>query len=165
MDRSRRGLARLPHLVRRFFRSLRARRPDAATQLWVATLLTRHQASVFWEQPVADQVHAVRVARAVEEAAPQRADLMCAALLHDIGKRHARLGTMGRSAATVRGWFGLVGNGRVRAYLDHPARGADELRALGAGAVVVAFAEHHHDERPAQIDPDDWRLLIECDDE
>lgn len=114
-----------------------------------------------------DRRHAVTVARRVEAAlgtsgdaasprrlAPPRAVLV-AALLHDVGKVEAGLGTVGRVVATLAGlaggrrcagtwatrsgWLGQLGR-----YLCYPALGADLLAAAGSDPLAVAWAAQHH---------------------
>jgi putative nucleotidyltransferase with HDIG domain len=158
-------VASLGHLVRRFRSSLQARRPGAADQEWVAGILSRPASTVFFSQPSADQAHGIRAGRHVAEASPNRADLITAALLHDVGKRVSRLGTVGRSLATAFGFLRLPMPARMRRYLDHGVIGAAELSSLRMPEIVVAFAEHHHGPRPEGIAPDDWDLLLGADDE
>ncbi len=113
----------------------------------------------------ADQRHAYRAARFAEQRSPQRPDLVRAALLHDVGKRHARLGILGRVLASLLRQLRLEGYGRVAVYLDHPAIGAAELEETGAEPLVVEFALHHHGKRPRTIHPDDWAVLFAADHE
>jgi putative nucleotidyltransferase with HDIG domain len=155
--------ARLGHLVRRFFAVLRARPLSPAEQAEAAALLRRAEGGPFWAQPVADQRHALEAARIVAGLAPGRRDLARAALLHDIGKRHARLGIVGRSLASGLELVGLPAPGRLGRYLAHGPEGAAELEALGAEPIVVAFARHHHGEPPAGIDRSDWAALAASD--
>jgi len=153
------------HLVRRFFGTLRSRRPSPADQLWVGPVLSHDLARLFWAQPAADQAHGVSAARRAAEAAPGRDDLVRAALLHDVGKRHARLGVIGRSLASTMAILRVPTRGRYAAYLDHGERGAADLEAAGADPLTVAFARHHHGTRPDDIDPVDWALLVRADEE
>ena len=151
------------HLVARFVRSLTASRPGIADQALVAHHLRAPEATVFWRQPVPDLDHALRGARHVLTGAPDRTDLVRAFLLHDIGKRHARLGTLGRSIVTALAMLRLPVGGRGRRYLDHAEIGARELADLGAPPLVVGFARHHHHQAPTGIDPADWGLLVAAD--
>ncbi len=91
------------------------------------------------------------VAREVVSALGQAATrpVVAAALLHDVGKVEAGLGTLARVPATL---VGLVagrerassGRGRVARYLRHDAIGAELLTAAGADALTVAWAREHH---------------------
>lgn len=156
-------MKRLVHLVRRFLRSWTSRRPRPGDQAWIAGLLAVRLRKVFWDQPVPDQAHALRGARQLAGHAPGNPDLVRAFLLHDIGKRHARLGTLGRSLATVGSLLHFPVRGRYRTYLDHGRIGAEELRRLGASAMVVSFALHHQFGRPEGFDPGEWELLVAAD--
>ena len=103
--------------------------------------------------------------------------MLAAALLHDIGKIDADLGTWGRVvatlAATVAGrdtatrWITKRGlAGRIGRYLQHPEIGADLLAVAGSVPLTVAWAKEHH--TPAEawtIDPAIGRVLFEVDDD
>ena len=125
--------------------------------------LRPEEAAPFAEQPVADQRHAYQAAVLVGTARGDRPDLVRAALLHDLGKRHSRLGWFARSAVTLFDLVGIRWRGRGQAYLEHGRLGADELAALGAEPVVVSFARNHHSQCPPEIAPDDWMLLMTAD--
>ena len=103
--------------------------------------------------------------------------VLAAALLHDIGKIDAGLGTWGRVVATVvarvagrdtaKRWIARRGyTGRIGRYLHHPEIGADLLAAAGSAPLTVAWAKEHH--TPAEawtIDPAIGRVLFEVDDD
>lgn len=153
----------LPHLGRRFLRSLSARRPDPAGQIVISQYVAGELAELFWDQPVADQAHAVRVAHRVLDSGLDRSELVRAALLHDVGKRHSRLGTVGRSIATLLALIRLPRPPRARLYLEHAESGGAELEDLGAEAIVVEFARFHHSERPEHVDEQSWAVLVNAD--
>ncbi|NNC92823.1 MAG: hypothetical protein HKN80_10060 [Acidimicrobiia bacterium] len=151
------------HLMARMVGSLRARPLSPREEAEVAGLLDDRWAALFWEQPVMDQRHAIDAARFVLAARPGDRDLARAALLHDVGKRHAGLGVPGRVAATVLALLRLPAPGRLGVYLDHARRGADDL--AGAGELIEAYARHQDGERPEAVPPAAWRLLKEADGE
>jgi hypothetical protein len=151
------------HLVRRFFGVLGAHPLRPAEQAWVASLLRPAEWALFWGQAAADQRHAFACARAARAALPERDDLARAALLHDVGKRHADLGALGRSLATTLRFLRLPAHGRLAAYLAHAATGAADLAAAGAEPVVVDFARHHHAPRPEGLPSADWDVLCRVD--
>jgi len=156
--------ARPLHLVGRFLDVTLARPLRPAEQAEIAALLrTGAERSMYWDQPRADQRHGLSAARRIRSAQPNRADLVRAALLHDVGKRRARLGPIGRSLATILGRLGIEGARRFSDYLDHGRIAARELGRDGAEALVVAFALHHHRDRPEQISREDWDLLQAAD--
>jgi putative nucleotidyltransferase with HDIG domain len=152
----------LAHLARRFFGSIRARRPGPIDQMLVANSLTPAESEVFWSQPVADLAHAVRSARSLN---PERRDLIRAALLHDVGKRKSGIGTIRRSLATALSIVRIPIGGGLARYLDHGEIGARELEEMGCEALVVQFARHHHDSRPSGVDEADWNTLLASDHE
>jgi hypothetical protein len=144
-------LARTGHLARRFAGSLRARPLAAADVGWVQSLLTPAELAVWERLGPADRAESVAVARRVARALGDRAEpvLVAAALVHDVGKVHARLGTVGRSAATVLA--AAVGHRRARRfanrvgrYVNHDELGGADLRAAGARPELAAWAEAHH---------------------
>jgi hypothetical protein len=104
----------------------------------------------------------------VETALGADADrpVLAAALLHDVGKVTARLGTYGRVVATVAGaatgrrhvdaWTSSRGfTRRVGLYLRHPRLGADMLALAGSDPLTVTWALEHH------VPPDDWTVAPE----
>lgn len=152
------------HLAARFFDVLRARRLRPTEQLEVAALLEgEEEARLFWSQGTADQRHGLQSARRVQAQRPEARRLARAALLHDVGKRHAGLGIMGRTVAAIVERLHLRPAGRVAVYLDHGARGAEDLEGAGSEPLVVQFARHHHRERPPAIDAGDWMVLQDAD--
>jgi len=153
----------LPHLARRFFGSLQAAPLSPADQAEAAALLRGAERPLFWGQAPADQRHGLECARAVLAGCPGRRDLARAALLHDVGKRHARLGPIGRALATTLGFLHLPARGGAAAYLAHAVLGAADLAATGAEPLVVGYARHHHTGRPADISPEDWTALYRAD--
>ena len=85
-----------------------------------------------------DRRHSVEVARRFHAAAAGRDGAeMAGALLHDVGKVEAGLGTFGRVAATIVG----PRTDRFRRYHDHEAIGAGLAAAAGADPVTVALIE------------------------
>ena len=122
----------------------------------------------FFDQPVIDQRHGYVSAVLIAKAFPDRRELVRAALLHDLGKRHARLGVIGRSLVTGLAKVGLKRlidreGGRADLYLRHGELAAEELYQLGAEPLAVAFARAHHGSRPEEIDAADWKLLVSAD--
>lgn len=142
---------------------LRAGHLSAAEEEFVGFRLDHGLRGVFFEQAAADQRHGLEAARHVISAGVDDPDVEIAALTHDIGKRHARLGVMGRVAATVMIKGRLPLPARFLAYRDHGAAAAEELAALGAPALAVEFARHHHGPRPATIDQVTWGVLVDAD--
>lgn len=126
------------HLVRRFVGSLSRRAPDAAAVQWAVGHMLAEEAVLWSAMPVQDRRHSIEVARRFVAAEPHatRAEV-AGALLHDVGKGEAALGTMGRVVATVVG----PRTARLRAYHDHEAVGARMLTEAGSDAVTVALVQ------------------------
>jgi hypothetical protein len=141
---------------------------DAEHQLWLRMARPDRRHAV----GVARRVEASLAGRAASPADDSRRAVLAAALLHDVGKLDADLGTLGRVATTMvtatgagRRWATRAGTaeGRgplhrpwrhpsqwqdaVAAYRDHPRIGGAYLRAAGSPALTVAWAAEHH-QRP-----------------
>lgn len=159
------------HLSRRFFAALSNRGPSETDRAWVESVLSAQQYALWARQYRPDRRHSALMARKVERwlANQLRSDalatsmvesdstdwVIAAALLHDVGKIEANLGTWGRVFATVvikvvgservaqwtkqRGW-----RGRVASYLQHPEIGAELLRDAKSDPGTVAWAAEHH---------------------
>lgn len=151
------------HLIRRFLDVATARRLTGAESAMVSGWLTPELAELFFAQNRADRRHGHHAALSVIASGVEDRDVVIAALMHDIGKRHARLGIVGRSLASVLILLGLPLTDRMRAYRDHGLIGARELGSVSAPALAIDFAIHHHRERPESIDPGTWETLISAD--
>jgi hypothetical protein len=126
-----------------------------------------------------DRRHAHGVARDVERALGHEATppVLAAALLHDVGKIDAGLGTYGRVVATVsaavagremaHAWVTRTGfTRRVGLYLLHPSIGGDLLELAGSDPLTVAWArEHHRPEADWTVPVEVGRVLKACDDD
>lgn len=153
------------HLVKRFFGSLWPVGPRRADEEWVATVLGEGELGLWRRMANADRRHAVGVARRVERALGDEAtaSVLAAALLHDVGKINAGLGTYGRVVATLAGmaagrdtareWSRRGGfTRRVGLYLRHDALGGDLLAMADSDPLTVAWAREHH------LPPDRWTV-------
>jgi HD domain len=144
-------LHRTAHLTRRFFTSLRARRLDDADIAFVRLHLTPPERPVWETLGPADRAESVAVARRTAQAIgiDVESRWLAAALLHDVGKVDAGLGTFGRAWATAVA--GLLSHGRARRmpnrigrYIGHDDCGESVLTAAGARPEVAAWAGAHH---------------------
>ena len=151
------------HLAERFREGVRSTPLDRPESSWVESRLTGPEWSAFRGQSAADQRHGYSAARLVVAELGEHRAAVRAALLHDIGKRHARLGLAGRVLASVAIRMRLPLWGRARTYRDHGPIGSRELSGWGAEELVVEFARAHHGARPPRIDPAVWKVLCESD--
>lgn len=149
------------HLVRRFLGSLSPLPVAAEDEAWATAHLGAGERQLWQRMSLADRKHSVGVARRVAAELGQERAVLAAALLHDVGKVEADLGTVGRVAATLVGrrraarWDDAAGlRGRVAAYLGHDAIGGALLDEAGADPLTAAWAREHH--RPEQ----DWTVPV-----
>lgn len=120
-------------------------------------------ADAFFAQSKADQRHGYHAGLTVVAAGAHDREVIMAALLHDVGKRHARLGIIGRSIASVLILLRLPLTRRMQAYRDHGILAARELAGLTVPSLVIDFAMHHHGTRPPTIDQGVWDILVAAD--
>lgn len=172
-------LRRASHLARRFLGSLRPGGPGAATEAWVAEQLLPGELALWRQLPGPDRRHAHAVARRVQAALGPAATrpVLAAALLHDVGKLDAGLGTYGRVVATLSAavagrdmaerWSAASGfTRRVGLYLRHAELGAVRLELAGSDPLTVAWArEHHLPEDAWTVPPEVGRALRDADDD
>lgn len=147
------------HLARRFFDVATSRPLTSTEQADVAAWLSPDLQTLFLAQDEVDQRHGYHAACTVAEAGFDQEEVVVAALMHDIGKRHARLGLVGRTVASLFILLHLPLTPRMRIYRDHGDVGADDLAAVEAPALAVDFARHHHGERPTTIPGPVWDVL------
>jgi hypothetical protein len=151
------------HLLRRFVDYLTAP-PLTRSEIGAVTdWLTPGLAGLFFQQNAPDQRHAYHAALTVVASGVTDRDVIVSALMHDVGKRHARLGVVGRSIASVLIALGASPGDRMTVYRDHGIIGARELADRGAPALAIDFALHHQRDRPATIDPAVWSVLMRAD--
>jgi hypothetical protein len=156
---------RLGHLSRRFAASLWPAGPSGTAEAWVGSVLTEDEQRLWRRMSRADRRHAIGVAREVEHSLGAEASkpVLAAALLHDVGKVTAGLGTYGRVVATLAGatagrtmaeaWTQGKGFTRkVGLYLRHPALGADLLALAGSDPLTVTWTREHH------LPEEEWTL-------
>ena len=152
------------HLIKRFVGSLWPAGPGTEEERWVGSMLSEGELKLWRRMSRADRRHAVGVGRRVERALGDEATppVLAAALLHDVGKTAARLGTYGRVVATMAGSFApkmagpwSQGRGftrRVGLYLRHSELGADMLALAGSDPLTVTWVREHH------LPPEEWTL-------
>jgi hypothetical protein len=161
-------MTRTVHLVRRFFGSLWPGPPRASDVAWVEQVLLPGEYDQWARLSNADRRHSIGVARRVERAladTPSAGDdrWPAAALLHDVGKLDAGLGTFRRVGATLAGaaaghdmaevWSEKRGiTRRVGLYLRHAELGETRIRIADGRDEVARWARVHHE-------PDAWDSL------
>lgn len=160
---SRNAELQLGHLARRFFSFATALPLSIEESDNARSLLGDEELSdLFFAQPAADQRHGYDAGSWLA-ARDMPMWMVQAGMLHDIGKRHARMGRWGRATTTALGWVGVVPRGRMSIYTAHGPIGAKELGASGADARIVAYTAHHHDGRPPELTDAEWNQLDEAD--
>ena len=105
---------------------------------WVQSVLSQSEFDVWNNMMVQDRRHSVLVGRRFVKYRPTAMQSEIAgALLHDVGKSVARLGTFARVIAT------LVGprTNRFRQYHDHEQIGATMLRSIGSNELTISMVE------------------------
>lgn len=144
-------IAKVRHLVARFFGSLRPRPLTANDVGLVERTLTPAELACWQRLGLADRAESVATARAAMAELGAGADdrWVAAALLHDVGKTATRLGPFRRAGATtiaiavgerrVRRWSNSIGR-----YVDHDEEGARLLDRAGARREAVEWAAIHH---------------------
>ena len=106
---------------------------------WVQSVLSPSEFDVWNNMMVQDRRHSVMVGRRFVMYRPTATQSEIAgALLHDVGKSVARLGTLARVFAT------LVGprTSRFRQYHDHESIGATMLRSIGSDELTISMVEN-----------------------
>jgi hypothetical protein len=169
------------HLARRFAGSLWPFGPPADGRAWAARSLLPGELALWQRMSPADRRHSLAVARRVDQSWPHAGatpqPVIAAAMLHDVGKIEAGLGTFRRVFATIAGaatggrrasaWAAERGPmRRVGLYLRHAPIGADLLAGAGSDALAVTWAREHH--LPASgwtIDAEMARVLKDADDD
>jgi hypothetical protein len=167
---SSREFGSMRHLAGRFFSALVPVGPRRADEHWAQEHLLAGERPLWRRMSGADRRHAVGVARrtVAELEAPEAGrDVVAAALLHDVGKIEARLGTWARAGVTFAAmatgrdhlvsWSGADDTRpageqarraswrqRVGLYLSHDRVGANLLSEAGSGPLTIAWAGDHH---------------------
>jgi hypothetical protein len=105
---------------------------------WVHSVLSQDESALWNNMMVQDRRHSVMVGRRFVKLRPTASQgEIAGALLHDVGKSAARLGTFARVLAT------LVGprTNRFRQYHDHEKIGATMLRSIGSDELTISMVE------------------------
>ena len=136
--------------------ALDPRGPSTADRAWVLDHLLPSEAVLWSRMSGPDRRHAVGVALDVVTVLGPGTErpVVAAALLHDVGKVEAGLGTFARVPATMLGLLGgrTRWRGRLGTYLRHDQVGAELLRAASSDPLTVAWAAEHH------LPPERWTV-------
>jgi hypothetical protein len=122
------------HLAARFVTSLPPTPPSVDDEVWVDSVLSHEERSLWVQLSNQDRRHSAAVAQRFALARPDATQAEVAgALLHDVGKIECGLGTFGRVIAT------LVGprTAAFAAYHDHEAIGAEMAQRVGSDPATV----------------------------
>ena len=129
---------KIVHLAKRFVLSLVPSQVQEIERQWVHSVLTPSEFDLWNKMMAQDRQHSVLVGRRFVRFRPTSSVTEIAgALLHDVGKSAAHLGTLARVVAT------LVGprTSRFRQYHEHEAIGAAMLRSIGSDEITIAMVE------------------------
>jgi hypothetical protein len=160
------GFGSWRHLAGRFFGALSPAGPPPEDEAWALGSLLDGEKLLWQRMSGPDQRHAVAVARdTVRFLGPETAppEVVAAALLHDVGKIEARLGTFSRVGVTLAAlavgrarllhWAGPgTASGAPAPASGPPAPAAEPApAAVPAGAVVPAQARGARSSRRARV--------------
>ena len=163
--------------IKQFYRALTARITPEDKDL-VAEKLPLAAQQLFYAMHPADQYHALHVARTSmilwqQQPSGDKALLLRAALLHDVGRVQGDMNIMGKVAAvllkhyfpakakqlgeTGKGWLGHI----MYVYYQHPEIGAMKLENIGMTAEAALIRCHHAP--AAENEPPELKLLRAAD--
>ena len=131
-------MSEIAHLAKRFVLNLVPAQVHEIECQWVHSILSQDEFALWSNMMVQDRRHSVMVGRRFVKHQPNALNSEIAgALLHDVGKSAARLGTFARVLAT------LVGprTSRFRQYHDHEEIGAAMLRSINSDELTISMVE------------------------
>jgi hypothetical protein len=164
-------IRRLAYRARQFFTALVA--PLAVEDFQQAQrILTPAQWELFRRMSSSDRRHGLAVCRALQAQGPQPADLLVAALLHDVGKAAVSSAIWVRVATVLLerlaprwlerdpppNWMRAVVN-----YRQHAERGAEWAARAGCSSITVDLIRRHEmpaDAVDSELDPLLVRLQV-----
>ena len=131
-------MSKFAHLAKRFVLSLVPSQVQEIERQWVHSVLTQSELVLWNNMMVQDRRHSVMVGRRFVKYRPTASQSEIAgALLHDVGKSVARLGSFARVIATLVGPRTI----RFRQYHDHERIGAAMLRSIGSDEITIEMIE------------------------
>lgn len=162
---------RVGYRARQLWRTVTARalQPDEIAEIQAA--LSAEEYRLFLRYDMTDQQHCYRVLRSLRDKGAADADLLAAALLHDIGKTEVALSSVDRIVGTIaeRGWRGSLERwgheapeGWRRPFsvrVQHADWGAQLAERAGSRPRVVCLIRRHQDKSVDGLTAEDARLL------
>ncbi len=131
-------MSKITHLAKRFVLSIVPSQVQEVERQWVQSVLTTSEFDLWSKMVAQDRQHSVLVGRRFIKHRPTSSPAEIAgALLHDVGKTAAHLGTLARVVATLVGPRTI----RFRQYHDHEAIGAAMLQSIGSSELTVSMVE------------------------
>ncbi len=145
---------RLRHRIRQFLQHLTARKASVDRET-AQSILSEPLLVLFDTMSWGDQAHALAVLRALPDDRVGSPDLAQAALLHDVGKAHAKLTvwhraicvTLGGVAPSMLQRLAVADSASWRypfyVHLHHAEIGAQRCERAGCSQATVALVRHH----------------------
>ncbi len=151
--------------AKQFFRAFRRRDPRTFVAVAQAHL-SPSQLALFKRMSLYDQEHAVDVLNRLRRQGWRDAELMQAALLHDVGKAFVGA-NLWKRVAHVLLWAARSDDLPRNGYARHAEIGAEAAHRAGSSPDVVALIRRHH--APLPLPPrnrlDDWLIALHFADE
>jgi hypothetical protein len=162
-------LATVVYRLRQFFQALGTR--ICPGQIVIPDgYLSQEQQALFERLSPADQLHSLRVFHTLRERGHHEADLLVAALLHDIGKAVGPLPLWHRVAIVLfrDGWWERLACPDPRSwrypffvYQQHAAAGARLAQAAGCSPLIVELIQgHHHPPPQPRTKEEEWLIAL-----
>lgn len=141
--------------VWQFWQVLKARPLEREDEIEIATILNPDELELFLRQDIGGQQHALRVMRKLKEAGHDDAELLAAALLHDVGKTTTLskwwdrpVVVLGQALLPARSaqWASGDKNGWHRPFVVkkyHPDWGATAAASKGSSPLTAALIKRH----------------------
>ncbi len=146
-------------------------KPSQKDLNYAKDILNLKQFELFTKLQDSEQAHAIAVCRQTEGQGHHQADLLTAALLHDIGKIRYPLRLWERVFIVIAKSFDTEyfekrwdeeGKGLFRIFAiaaQHPAWGAELAKQVETSPMAVSLIQRHQDEMPNVIETEEDRLL------
>jgi predicted HD phosphohydrolase len=149
----------LSYRARQFFQALKAS-PSSVELDQARALLNPALMDLFLRMDLSEQAHSIQVMQKLQKEGHTHPDLLCAALLHDVGKCLYPLRVWERAMIVVAKAFfprqaSRWGHGKARGWKrafvvanQHPVWGAELAERAGANPTTTQLIRRHQDARP-----------------